>query len=450
MLSVSASRASSIRSDDEGSGADVPEQSQAGDGQSGDGSREDVCISTAILLGKRTQLKPSADDFQPEICPKKAKSPQLDQGPFDSADDSKKADTSSTDRPAQDEGLLLQGPRASLSQLQRQLAPPSHPPSLPRSPIGPLASGWPQVDVGFYVDCGMLPPSALGSEPTSEPADGDSRFETSEGSLDNAEQQADVDVLFVLAADAAARNGGTGESKTGAANPTTVEDLQPERSSNLEEASSDSSEPQAGVATSKADNLAEPAFLQSVAIDESSLSEQLVKLFTSASNVRSMPLPASEASPTGCFGTPRHAVCRSGCESEDSGSSDSAFSRDSVRTVEMSPCICRACAQVSPEGGSCFTNLKVPAAADPPSALGSLCDASDGEESERIPRGLLERSSASGQDRTLALPQATFKLARELASPLSFRPLFSSIRPRNAIARRSMARRWLQLDELEA
>jgi hypothetical protein len=122
----------------------------------------------------------------------------------------------------------------------------------------------------------------------------------------------------------------------------------------------------------------------------------------------------------------------------------------------MSPCICRACTEVSPEGKSCaqVTNLKVHAAADdPPSALGgSLCDASDGEESGRIPRGLLERSSASGQDRTLALPQATssFKLARELASPLSFRPLFSSIRPRNAIARRSMARRWLQLDEFEA
>ena len=117
----------------------------------------------------------------------------------------------------------------------------------------------------------------------------------------------------------------------------------------------------------------------------------------------------------------------------------------------MSPCFCTACTHVSPEGRSCVTNLKVPAAADPPSALGGgLYDASDGKESERIPRGLLERSSASGQDRTLALPQATFKLARELASPLSFRPLFSSIRPRNAIARRSMARRWLQLDELEA
>jgi hypothetical protein len=104
--------------------------------------------------------------------------------------------------------------------MQRQLAPQSHPPLLPRSPIGPLASGWPQVDVGFYVDCGMLPRSALRSaEPTSEP--GDSRFGSSEGSPDNAEQQADVDVLIVLAADAAATSGGNGEPKTGAANPTT-------------------------------------------------------------------------------------------------------------------------------------------------------------------------------------------------------------------------------------
>ena len=75
MLSVSASRASSIRSDDEGSGADEPEQPQAGDGQSGDGSGEDLCMSTAVLLGKRKQLKPSADDFQPEIYARRKPSP---------------------------------------------------------------------------------------------------------------------------------------------------------------------------------------------------------------------------------------------------------------------------------------------------------------------------------------------------------------------------------------